>query len=68
MQNEQRYTDRDADVGYIKNAGSEGADVKIHEINHTTIVHDATHEIVQFPAQHETPDNRCELAISVLPP
>lgn len=57
LDDQQHNTGGNADVGHIKDAGAEGANAEVHEVDHAAIIHDAIQEIAQPTAQHETPGN-----------
>ena len=57
LDDQQHDAGGDTDIGHIEDAGAEGTNAEVHEVDHATIIHDAIQEIAQPAAQHETPGN-----------
>lgn len=57
LEDQQHNTGGNADVGHIEDAGAEGTNAEVHEVDHAAIIHDAIQEIAQPATQHETPCN-----------
>ena len=57
MKGEHQDADRNTDIGHVEDAGTEGTDTKIQEIDNTTVMHGAVEEIANPSAQDETPGN-----------
>ncbi len=59
LDDQQHDAGGNADVGHIEDAGAEGTNTEVHEVDHAAIIHDAIQEIAQPAAQYETPGNGC---------
>jgi hypothetical protein len=57
LEKQQQNSDRNTDIGHIEDPGTETADADVHEIDHTSVVHDAVYKIAQPTAQYQTPGN-----------
>ena len=58
VQDEQRYTNRNADISHIEDTGAEAADAKIHEVDDSSVVQHTIQQIACSTTQHEAPGNR----------